>query len=58
MSVVGDNDARASDDLSGLALSVNLGETGPLSEDLGVRDLDELDRVLGAKSLDQLEVLG
>jgi hypothetical protein len=34
------------------------GETGPLSEDLGVRDLDELDVVLGTKSLDELEVLG
>jgi len=37
---------------------VTYGETGPLSEDLGVRDLDELDVVLGTKSLDELEVLG
>lgn len=34
------------------------GKTGPLSEDLGVRDLDQLDVVLGAKSLNELEVLG
>ena len=56
--VVGDDDTRAADDLAGLALTVNLGETGPLSEDLGVRHLDELDVVLGAQSLDELEVLG
>jgi hypothetical protein len=37
---------------------VTHGKTGPLAEDLGVRDLDELDVVLGAKSLDELEVLG
>lgn len=34
------------------------GKTGPLAKDLGVRDLDELDVVLGAKSLNELEVLG
>lgn len=33
-------------------------KTGPLSEDLGVGDLDELDVVLVAESLDELEVLG
>jgi hypothetical protein len=56
--VVGDDDTRAANDLAGLALAVNLGETGPLAEDLGVRDLDELDVVLGAESLDELGVLG
>jgi hypothetical protein len=75
LAVVGDDNARAADDLAGLALTVNLlrgcqrrptakrrvwthGKTGPLAEDLGVRDLDELDVVLGAESLDELEVLG
>ena len=76
MTVVGDDDAGAANDLSGLALSVDFlalfsilvsrpkprrathGETGPLSEDLGVRDFDELDVVLGTESLDELEVLG
>lgn len=56
--VVGDDNARAADDLAGLALTVDLRETGPLAEDLGVRDLDELDVVLGAESLDELRVLG
>lgn len=58
LTVVGDDNARAANDLSGLALTVDLGETGPLTKDLGVRDLDELDTVLSAESLDELEVLG
>lgn len=56
--VVGDDDARAADDLAGLALTVNLGETGPLAENLGVGDLDELDVVLSAEGLNELRVLG
>jgi hypothetical protein len=35
----------------------NLAETGPLTEELGVGDLDEVDLVLGAESLDELDVL-
>lgn len=58
LAVVLDNDTRASDDLSGVTLSVDLGQTGPGTQDLGVGDLDEVDVVLGAKSLDQLDVLG
>lgn len=58
LTVVGDDNARAANDLSGLTLTVDLGETGPLTKDLGVRDLDELDTVLSAESLDELEVLG
>ena len=58
LAVVLDDDTRASDDLSGVTLSVNLGQTGPGTQDLGVGDLDEVDVVLGAKSLDQLDVLG
>jgi hypothetical protein len=56
--VVLDNDARASDDLSGVTLSVDLGESSPGTEDLGVGDLDEVDLVLGAEGLDELDVLG
>jgi hypothetical protein len=56
--VVGDDNARAADDLAGVALTVDLRETGPLAKDLGVRDLDELDVVLGAESLNELRVLG
>lgn len=55
--VVGDDDARAADDLAGLALAVDLGKTSPLAEDLGVGDLDELDVVLSAEGLNELGVL-
>lgn len=56
--VVGDDDARAADDLAGLALTVDLGKTGPLAKNLGVGDLDELNVVLSAEGLDKLRVLG
>lgn len=56
--VVGDNNRRAADNLAGVALTVNLRETSPLAKGLGVRDLDELDVVLGAESLNELRVLG
>jgi len=52
-----DNNARAANDLAGVTLTVDLAETGPLSELLGIRDLDQVDVVLSAKSLDQLDVL-
>ena len=56
--VVLDNDAGAADDLARVALLVDLAETSPLSEDLGVTDLDEVDLVLSAQGLDELDVLG
>ena len=52
-----DDNARATDDLAGIAITVNLAQTSPLSELLGVRDLDEVDVVLGAEGLDELDVL-
>ena len=55
--VVLDDDARAADDLAGVALTVDLAETGPGTEDLGVTDLDEVDLVLGAEGFDEAEVL-
>lgn len=58
LSVLLDDDARASDNLSGVSLSVDLGESGPGSENLGVGHLDEVDLVLGAESLNELDVLG
>lgn len=57
LSVVSDNDAGAADNLPGVALSVDLAETGPGSEGLGVRDLEEVDLVLVAESLNELDVL-
>ena len=56
--VVLNDDARAADDLAGVALTVDLAETRPGAEDLGVADLDEVDLVLGAERLDELDVLG
>ena len=56
--VVLDDDARAADDLARVALAVDLAETGPGAEDLGVTDLDERDLVRGAEGLDELDVLG
>ena len=55
--VVLDDDARAADDLAGVALTVDLAETSPGTKDLGVTDLDEVDLVLGTESLDELDVL-
>lgn len=37
---------------------VDLGETSPGTEDLGVGNLDKVDLVLGAEGLDELDVLG
>ena len=56
--VVLDDDARAADDLAGVALTVDLAETSPGAEDLRVTDLDEVDLVLRAEGLDELDVLG
>ena len=56
-SVVLDNDARAANDLAGVALTVNLAETGPGAKDLRVSNLDKVNLVLGAKSLNELQVL-
>ena len=56
--VVLDDDARAANDLAGVALTVDLTETSPGAEDLGVTDLDEVDLVLGTESLNELYILG
>ena len=52
-----DDNARATDDLAGVTLTVNLAETGPGAKNLRVSNLDEVDFVLGAESLNKLEVL-
>ena len=56
--VVLDDDARAADDLAGVALTVDIAKAGPGTEDLGVTDLDEVDLVLSAEGLNELDVLG
>lgn len=52
------DDTTASHHLSGVALTIDFAETGPGSEDLSISDLDEVDFVLGAESLNELDVLG
>lgn len=52
-----DDDARAADDLARVALAVDLAEASPGAENLGVADLDEVNLVLGAQRLDELDVL-
>ena len=56
--VVLDDDARAADDLAGVALTVDLAETSPGAKHLRVSDLDQVDLVLRAEGLDKLDVLG
>ena len=56
--VVLDNDARAADDFARVALTVDLAQTGPGAEHLCVTNLDQVDLVLRAQRLDELDVLG
>lgn len=56
--VIFHDNARAPDDLSGVALLVDLAQSSPSTEDLGVTDLDQIDLVFGAQGLNQLDVLG
>jgi len=56
--IVLDNDTRAADNLTGVTLFVDLAKTGPLTENLRVTDLDQVDFVFGTEGLNQLEVLG
>ena len=56
--IVFDNDTRATDHLTGVALLVDLAKTSPLTENLRVTDLNQVDLVFGTEGLNQLEVLG
>ena len=58
LTVVVDDSARARNDLAGSAFLVDLAQTNPLTELLGVGDLKKIDAVLGAKGLDKLGVRG
>ena len=57
LTVVLDDDARAVEDFSWSAISVDLAESDPLADHLAISDLDEVDLVLIAESLDELDVL-
>jgi hypothetical protein len=56
--IILDDDAGATDDLPRVTVLVDLAETGPLTENLPVTDLDQVDLVFGAEGLNQLDVLG
>src|ERR1700710_3192580 len=52
-----DDNAGASNNLAGVTLTVDLAETSPLTELLGIGDLDQVDVVFSAEGLDKLDVL-
>ena len=56
--VVLDDNARAADDLARVTLAVDLAQASPGAENLCVTDLDQVDFVLRAQGLDELDVLG
>lgn len=56
LSKVTDNDTVATDDVLGNTILVNLAKTNPLTKLLGVRNLEELDLVLGTESLNKTKV--
>lgn len=55
---LGDDSDTAGNNLTGVTITVELGKTNPLTELLGVRDLDQGDLLLGllAESLNELDV--
>lgn len=52
------NDTRTANDLTGVTLLVDLAKTCPLTENLRVTDLNQIDLVFGTEGLNQLDVLG
>ena len=53
-----DDDTAAAYDLAGISLTIDFAETSPGAQNLRVTDFDEVDLVLGAESLDELDVFG
>lgn len=51
-----DNNARATDNLAGLAFLVDLTHASPLAEQFVVVHFDQVDAVFGTKGLHQLDV--
>ena len=58
LTIIFDDDTGATHDLSRIALSVDLAQSRPSAQNLGVTDFDEVDLVLATKGRDQLDVLG
>lgn len=56
--VVLHNDARATNNLAGVTLLVDLAKASPGTEDFSVTDLDEIDLVFSAEGFDELDVFG
>lgn len=56
--IVLDDDTRAANNLTGVTLLVDLAETSPLTKNLRVTNLNQVDLVFGTESLNQLDVLG
>ena len=55
--IVLDDYARAANDLTGVTLTVDFAKTSPGTKDLSISNLDEVDFVLGAESLNELQIL-
>ena len=55
--VVFHDNTSASDDFAGVTFLVDLAQTSPGTEDLGVSDLDQVDFVLSAQGLNELDIL-
>jgi len=51
-----DDNAATANDLAGVTLTIDLAETSPSAENLGVSNLDQIGTVLGAKGLDEFDV--
>jgi len=56
LSEVSDSNTRTTNNLTGVTLTINLTETGPFTELLGIRNLDQVDVVLGTESFNELDV--
>jgi hypothetical protein len=56
-SKVSNGDTRTTNDLTGVTFTIDLTETGPFTELLGIRDLDQVDVVFSTEGFNQLEVL-
>ena len=56
LSEVSNGNTRTANNLTGVTLTIDLTETGPFTELLGIRDLDQVDVVFGTESFNELDV--
>ena len=57
LAIVGNHGAGAANNLAGLALSINLAKTSPLSQLLGLRNSNQVDALLRTQSFNELLVV-